>query len=61
MKKTFDAFGVSADTNTDELCGCIVTLSIGNRVRQDTKELQNNVKDVLPFDPDEDEDDEDDE
>jgi hypothetical protein len=50
LKKAFDAFGVSADTNTDELCGTMVTLRIGIRTRKDTKELANTVAEVLPYD-----------
>jgi hypothetical protein len=61
LKKAFDAFGVSADTNTDELCGQWVTLRVGNRVRQDTKELTNTVSEVLPYNDGESDDDEDDE
>jgi hypothetical protein len=60
MKAVFDAFGVPADTNTDELCGCIVTLQIGNRTRTDTKELTNTIKGVLAYDPDADDDGDDD-
>ena len=52
LKKAFDAFGVSADTNTDELCGQWVTLRIGTRVIRDGEragEVANTVTEVLPY------------
>lgn len=52
LKETFDAFGVSADTNTDELCGKLVTI-IATRYTQtqgkNEGKLVNGVDKVLPF------------
>lgn len=63
LKKAFDAFGVSADTDTDELCGQMVTLRIGLRTISKGErqgETANTVSEVLPYDgadlPDDDED-----
>jgi hypothetical protein len=60
LKKVFDAFGVPAGTDTDELCGQWVTLRIGNRVIKEGEragETANTVSEVLPYDEDADEDD----
>jgi hypothetical protein len=65
LKKVFDAFGVPADTDTDELCGQWVNLRIAQRTIKsgDRKgELGNTIAEVLPYDgPDDDDDDDDDE
>lgn len=55
MKETFDAFGVPADTDTDELCGQLVLLSVSQVTQQKGKnagKLTNQVDEVLPYDPD---------
>jgi len=52
LKKTFDAFGVPASTNTDLLCGQWVTVRVGTRTIQkgDRKgEVVNAVSEVLPY------------
>ena len=55
MKETFDAFGVPADTDTDELLGEPVRLVITQRVIEKGArmgEIGNNVDRVLPAEPD---------
>lgn len=55
LKQTFDAFGVPTDTDTDELLGKVVRLSVSQRTIQKgprTGELSNNVDRVMPPDPD---------
>ena len=52
MKETFDAFGVPATTDTDELIGTAVTLRIGIRTIQKGEragEQANSVTEVLPY------------
>lgn len=52
LKETFDAFGVSADTDTDDLIGHAVRLQITQRtINQGARagELTNDVKAVLPL------------
>lgn len=51
LKQTFDAFGVPTDTDTDELLGKIVRLSVSTRTIQKgarAGELGNNVEKVMP-------------
>lgn len=50
MKEHFDAFGVSPDTDTDDLIGKRALVYIGTRMRTDTNETQNTIKRVLPVD-----------
>lgn len=55
MKATFAAFGVSPDTDTDDLCGEFVTLYIGHEIQQKGKNQgkpQNVVLDIFPADYD---------
>jgi hypothetical protein len=52
MKESFDAFGVPAGTDTDELCGQLVVLQVGHRVIPTgarAGQLQNQVEAVLPY------------
>lgn len=58
LKRTFSAFGVSADTDTDELCGETILVHVGQEVAQKGKnkgKMQNTCIDVFPpdYDPDE--------
>jgi hypothetical protein len=58
MKATFDAFGVSADTDTDTLIGEYVVLSIGTRIiKGGSRDGQpgNTVREVLAYSEDADE------
>lgn len=53
FKESFDAFGVSPDTDTDELCGKTVKLAVSKRVISSGSrkgEMGNNVDAVLPAD-----------
>jgi hypothetical protein len=53
FKKTFAAFGVEPDTDTDELCGQFVLVHIGQEVQQQGKnkgKMQNVVLDIYPSD-----------
>lgn len=56
MKEHFDAFGVSADTDTDELIGKACLVEIGSRTITQSKDpskigdVVNTVKKVLPLD-----------
>lgn len=55
LKQTFEAFGVPADTDTDELCGELIEAYIVQRTIQkgDRKgQLGNNVENFFPYDPD---------
>jgi hypothetical protein len=48
----FDAFGVSADTDTDTLVGSYAILSIGTRTIQKgarAGQLANTIREVLPY------------
>lgn len=57
MKEVFEAFGVSPDTDTDELIGEPVRLVVTQRVIEKGAkmgQLGNNVDAVLPAEPDED-------
>lgn len=52
MKETFEAFGVSPATNTDDLIGMRVRVEVGTYTVQkgpNAGELKNNVKKVLPL------------
>lgn len=54
LKQTFDAFGVSSDTDTDDVIGKVVKLVLSVRtIEQGNRkgELTNNVDRVLPPDP----------
>lgn len=53
MNRPFNALGVSASTNTDELIGQRANVVVGKRIRQDTGETVNYVKAILPLDGDE--------
>lgn len=51
LKKVFDAFGVPLDTDTDELLGRTVQLSVSQRVIEKGNragEIGNNVESILP-------------
>lgn len=51
LKETFDAFGATPDTDTDELIGQYVDVVVGSRTIQKgarTGELANTVEKVLP-------------
>lgn len=53
MKQTFDAFGVTTDTDTDDLMGKIVRVSVSSRTIQSGPrkgELANQVDRILPAD-----------
>jgi hypothetical protein len=53
LKETFEAFGVPANTDTDELCGCVVNLQVDQRTIQSgakAGQTGNQVAQVLPFD-----------
>lgn len=55
LKMTFDAFGVPTDTDTDDLCGRIVKLTIGVRTIQSGSregELANSITKISKADPD---------
>jgi hypothetical protein len=56
IKQTFDAFGVPADTDTDDLCGRAVQLTVTQRVIERgarAGEIGNNVEKVLSAKTDE--------
>lgn len=60
MNEVFTAFGVSSDTDTDELCGEYVRLVVSQRTIQAgarAGQLGNNVDSVLPLEDDGDEED----
>lgn len=62
MKEAFDAHGVSADTDTDEIVGTKVLLMVGHRtVTKGARmgELTNSIEKVLPWDGEEGDDDSD--
>lgn len=55
LKETFEAFGVSPDTDTDTLIGDRVRAMIVQKIAEKGKragELQNEIKTLLPLDPD---------
>ncbi len=55
LKETFEAFGATPDTDTDELIGKRVRVEVGVRTIQKGErkgELANQVKSVLPLDGD---------
>lgn len=57
LKKVFDAFGMPVDTDTDELCGRWVNLSIEQKVIEQGQrkgEVGNNVANILAHSEDED-------
>jgi hypothetical protein len=55
MKETFDAFGVPADTDTDDLCGKVVKAIVSVRtIQQGARqgELANQIDRLVPADDD---------
>lgn len=51
MKEVFDAFGVPVDTDTDEICGNLVTLTVGRKIIDGGKragEIGNEIERVSP-------------
>lgn len=61
LKSTFAAFGVSADTDTDDLCGEYVMLHLSQEVQQKGKnagKMQNVVESIMSTDAEVDGDDE---